>query len=111
MAIYRIHRDLAKGNTHIAAGSLCSLDGMGEAAIDKLVSLGIISRIAPPPLSEIPGWATRAARLKTVGIIDVEEFLEADAALLAKTLKVRVSTIEDWREQIRAAMQTSQAAG
>lgn len=101
MAYYRILRDLSKGNKIIKIGQITSLSGLPQATLDRLAEVGAIAEVSPPPLSELPGWQTRAAKLEATGIITATQFLELkDYELIKKLFRVKDETIEAWKKQI-----------
>ncbi len=73
---------------------------MADKTIEILEQRGAIARIAPPPLIELPGWKTRAAKLEKVNILDAEQFLEAEEGLLIDAMKARTSLIRGWKEEV-----------
>ena len=100
MALYRVLKSLAKGDTIIPAGMIDALAGISQESLDILVRRGKISRIAPPPLAELPGWKRRADRLKDIEVLDAEQFLEADEHLLASRLGVRPRTVRRYKQAL-----------
>jgi hypothetical protein len=99
--LYRVLRDLQKGSKIIYTGSISNLDGIPPASIEKLIDNGAISEVSPPPLRELPGWTTRAAKIETLGIITATQFLEAtDYEPIKKLFRVKDETIEIWKKQI-----------
>lgn len=99
MAIYRAVHDLSNGTQ---AGRLDRLAHLKAEQIDKLLLKGAIARISAPPLAELPGWADRAALLAPAGIIDAEQFLEADAAQIATLLDIP----EDSAQQLQCEIES-----
>lgn len=110
MPMYRIHKNLAVGEKVIPRGSLTPL-GLSSDKIDKLIEVGAISRVQSPPLAVLPGWSTRANRLEPLGILDVEQFLDADPAVIAKHLKVKPATVQQWREDMVEWITAKPASG
>jgi hypothetical protein len=105
MAVYRVLRDLACGNKTGAiggvlyTGSLTRLEWLDGDGVSRLLDCGAVARAATPPLSVVPGWSVRAGKLQQIGIVTVEEFLEADTAEVMEHMEVkRASTIKKWRE-------------
>jgi hypothetical protein len=101
MAYYRILRDLSKGNKIVKTGQITSLAGLPQATVDKLEKVGAIAEVSPPPLSELPGWQTRAVKLADTGIITATQFLELkDYEIVKKLFRVKDETVEAWKKQI-----------
>ena len=101
MIIYRILRALdAGGRGRLYPPGPTALEWLNEEQKEKLVEVGAVSELRPPPLEELPGWKTRAKMLKKAGIDGVEGFMLADEAELAKALKKRRPTIAKWKADI-----------
>lgn len=81
-------------------GELTQLTHLTPEQIAKLERVGAIARIGAPPLTELPSWAIRAGKLAKAGILDGEAFLEADVALIAKTLRVKPETAAQYQQDI-----------
>ena len=106
MAIYRAINDLACGNKTGArdgvlyAGSITRLEWLRPEQIGRLLAIGAVSRAATPPLMVLPGWKLRAGKLQQIGIVTVEDLLEADVAQVMEHMEVkRAETIEKWQAQ------------
>lgn len=101
MALYRVVRNLAIGDTEvIEAGIMDPLKMIKGKTLAILIERGAITEVAPPPLEVLPGWKIRSRKLKPFGITDALQFLEADKAQLAKQMKVTVETINSWQVEI-----------
>lgn len=111
MAFYRVHTPLNRGKGRtIHPGSLTRLEWLTEENQQRLVNCGAVTVASPPPLRILPGWKTRAEKLRTHGIVTAVHFLEADNALIREILAVkREATIEKWKteleKQLRAGPQ------
>lgn len=96
--LYRALKDLAG----IAKrGEIVALSHLQPPQLAKLEAVGAISRVAAPPLSEIPGFDAQVEPLAALGIGDVEALVEADAAALAAALAVPVETLRRWMDEAR----------
>ena len=82
-------------------GDIVALNHLQPAQIARLEAVGAISRVAAPPLSELPGFADRVALLAALGIHDVEALVEADASSLAAALDIPVDTLCRWTDEAR----------
>jgi len=101
MTFYRVHRNLQKGNKVIPTGQITDLAGIPIQNIDKLITGGAISEVAPPPLRELPGWTARATKLETLGIVTATQLLAiTDYEPIRKLFRVKDETIEAWKGQI-----------
>ena len=101
MAMYRVLHTLAvKGGKYLYPGSFARLEWLDEAGIQALTNKGGISRINPPPLIILPGWADRAETLANGGIQNAEDFLECGGFDLASILGCEESEIEDLRQEL-----------
>jgi len=81
---------------------------LGVAAI--LVQRGALAPVHTPPLSELPGWATRSRKLETIGIITVSDFLDSDDLNISQLFKYKVTTIQKWKREARDWITASQPA-
>lgn len=99
MAIYRIRNNLAIGERVIERGTLERLD-LSADKIARLEEVGAISRIAAPPLAVLPGWEARSNRLEKLGIITVEDLLDAEAGDVAKKLRLKAETVKGWQTDV-----------
>lgn len=84
----------------IASGEVFHVSRLSPKAITILERKGNIARIATPPLEELPGWKTRAAKLAKEDIETAEQFLEAPDDDLAKLMNVKPSTIATWKQDV-----------
>lgn len=99
MAIYRALNTL----TGVARrGELTRLEHLKPEQIAKLERVGAVSRIAAPPLAELPNWRIRAGKLAKIGVTDAEQYLEAAAADVSKALRVKPETEARYRQEIQA---------
>lgn len=94
MPVYRALRNLSGV---CQRGELTRLAHLNAEQIAKLMNVGAVAPIAAPPLAELPEWAIRAGKLAKLGITDVEQLLEVDAAQVAKTLRVKVETARQYQ--------------
>lgn len=103
MPMYRVLRDLSgKNGERIAQlGQLSSLPSVKPGSISVLLQVGAIAEVQPPPLSILPGWATRAKRLEALGIITVNDFVDAETDTLRRMFRASALTIEGWKEEAK----------
>ena len=95
----RVIKPLRMGNRIVPSGKVECL-GLDTSVLKKLVDKGAIVSVSAPPLSEIPLWEKRASLLIKVGILDADQFLEADNGRLAGYLDVESGTIEAWKKEL-----------
>lgn len=100
MTMYRVKKNLARGEIIVPRGIIDPLEGFSAKAIDILIQRGAIAPVASPPISEIPRWITRAARLAEIGIITIGDLLEADTGTVATHMNVRPQTVGTWKRQL-----------
>jgi len=110
MALYRTLRSLNHGGRRIERDQVLMLD-WSQATLDKLLEVGVIAQVSPPPLAELPAWKARAGKLVAHGILDAGQFLEADDALLAKYLRNRPDTIKRLKVEIIRWLQPEKDRG
>lgn len=99
--LYRALQNLSGG---VRRGELTALAHLSADKIARLERLGAIAPVAAPPLSELHGWAQRAGKLAKVGVVTAVDYLEADADVLKDALRVKLETVERYREELRALM-------
>lgn len=97
MAYYRILKRVSKGGP---VGSLCQFAWLNDEQRARLVELGVISRLAAPPLSELPGLSRRAKKLAELGIDTADQFLECDVKEVAEEFRVKPATVERWKDEV-----------
>lgn len=102
MAMYRIlgRLDVGKGRV-LYPGSFSRLEWLEEKGLARLERKGSISRVQPPPLAVLPGWAARSRKIEEVlGVKDAEQFLEADDQKIAEAMEITEDTVVDWKSDI-----------
>lgn len=99
--MYRVLRALGVGDQRIDRGTLSDLKEMSGSVINSLIDLGLIAKVAAPPLAVLPNWQSRAKKLEAIGIENADQFLEADDHVLAGALKVSILRIDVFKQEIR----------
>ena len=100
--VYRVLKKLSLGeDKELKVGEFTRLEWLTGDKVARLMKVGAVSEVAPPPLSELPGWKARAERLAAVGVGDTLEFLETDPKDIAKRMKVRPATIVRWQGEVK----------
>lgn len=100
--LYRVLKTLSLGEGKVLrVGEFTRLEWLTEGQAARLMAVGAVSEVAPPPLAEIPGWQARSERLQAIGIKDAAEFLEADPHRIAETMKVKAATIVRWQAEVK----------
>lgn len=100
--LYRVLKRLSLGGDKaVEKGEFTSLEWLDERGVSRLMAAGAVSEVAPPPLSELPGWKGRAERLAAIDIGDAVEFLEAEPDVLAPKLRVKPATVTRWQREVK----------
>lgn len=105
MATYRVlpgHTLALKHGEVAYAGSLVRLPWLEKnlAGLQALVDKGAIARVAPPPLTVLPGWKVRGRKAQVHGIEDAEQFLEASDADLAEWMGTKEEMVRRWKSEL-----------
>jgi hypothetical protein len=97
MALHRVLKTLSTGHV---PGDL--VDGDQFKYLDVLVEKKALSKVASPPLSELPGWTTRAKTLEPLDIVTIADFLDADDEVLKGVFNYKTTrSIKRWRDELR----------
>lgn len=67
--------------------------------IEKMLASGTLVKITTPPLSELPILEEQSERLAKVGVVTIDDLIEANPTLLGKKVKKSMVTIEKWQKQ------------
>ena len=100
--LYRVLKPLSRNEKRIEAGQITALEWLRPEQAAVLVERRAVSRLATPPLAQLPGWQRRSKRLAGMGIITAEDFLEAADQEVAFEMKVRAQTVDNWKREITA---------
>ncbi len=103
--LYRILRPLARdGQTRLLPeDGPSALEWLSPEQHQQLIDCGAIAPIHAPPLSELPGWESRADRLQAAGISSVVDLLAAtDIDAISEMAGVRPATIRRWQREAAA---------
>ena len=95
----RALKPLRVGERIVPIGGVECLD-VDASVLKKLLDKGAITPASGPPLSEIPLWENRAPQLAKIGILDTDQFLEANSDRLAGYLDIESGTIEAWKKEL-----------
>lgn len=110
MGLYRVHRPLSgRRNTRIAKGTIDKLEWLSDDGKQALIDAGAISIVSTPPLSILPGWKSRAAKLVELNLDNVGSFIESDVKVLAKALRVKPETVTRWQRELTDSLLSSPA--
>lgn len=105
MSTFMVLRDLVRGKKQkrivIPRGSKTQLEWLDVDTQQVLVRKGAVREIESPPLSELAGWQTRGRRLLPLGIVTMENMLDADPDTVAYELGVKPATVEKWQAELR----------
>jgi len=100
--LYRVLKHLDTG--HVPGDVL---DGRMFRALDKLVAAGALAKARTPPLTELPGWTTRAEMLREIGIVTIENLLDMDPQRGTELFNhKRDSTFVKWTEEAKSWLLT-----
>lgn len=110
MTMYRIINNLTYKGDVIPGGSIQALV-LDDEKIDKLIEVGAIAPVEPPPLAILPGWDARSKRLAPWHIITVSDLLEADVAELARDVRLKPATIREWQKSVVEYLTAKPAGG
>lgn len=102
MATYRVIKSTPLSTGH-RQGDLVDGGRFKPPVLDALVKSGALCEASMPPLSELPGWATRAPRLAELGVLLVSDLVEADADTI-KAIKAEFkyrtnAPIKKWQDE------------
>lgn len=96
--LWRAHANLNfGGKRRVTKGDVTELASLKDSSKETLRAQGAISRASGPPLSALPGWKTRSAKLKPLGIETVEQLLGVRDEILAEHVNRKPSTITRWK--------------
>lgn len=98
--LYRILIDIRRGETTLLRGSLTRLEWLSPAIQERLVTRGAVTPVGTPPLTVLPGWQLRGAKLARIGIADAVQFLEADVDRVAGFMRVKPVTVVGWQQEV-----------
>lgn len=107
MTVYVAVRLLDAGaRGYIQPGSCTRLEWLVPEQIERMLRRGVVRRVETPPLSDLAGWKTRAARLAQLDppVVTMDDFLDADDGWLAECLRVRPETIARYAQELQAWM-------
>ena len=102
MALYRVLKPLSRNEKRIEAGQITALAWLKPEQAAVLVERRAVSRLATPPLVELPGWEKRSKRLATLDIVTAEDFLEATDQAIAAEMKIQTRTVAKWKREIHS---------
>jgi hypothetical protein len=97
-----LYRALTKLSSGVDCGQLTRLEHLTPEQIAKLEQVGAVARVAAPPLSELPDWASRAGKLAKAGIQDAEQFLDAEIPVISRALHVKAETAARYQDEVKA---------
>lgn len=100
--MYRIHRRLMTSTNTYEKGAIAQLTEMAPDMRQQFVKAGIISSVNPPPLSVVPGWDSRSAKLAQHGILDIADFIGRDDEELGRILRASQIRIQEMKAQLMA---------
>lgn len=106
--MYRAIRALQVGSAFIQKGEIGTFDQLNPGALRRLLDMGLIVVVSPPPLKVLPKWAGRAAKLEAIGVITAADFLTAEDRQLAQTLRIGAAQVATFKQELRASLRAPQ---
>ncbi len=100
--MYRALQNLDFKGQIVKRGSLLRRNRFKPSTAAKLLRVGAIAEVRPPPLAVLPGWETRARRLEKLGIITVIDLLEGgdeQETAIKRAFRIRPETLERWKAE------------
>jgi hypothetical protein len=95
MALYRVLKDLSTGHKR---GDV--VEGSQFKMLDLLVAKNALAPISTPPLAELPGWTKRLEKMQELGIVTVQDLLDADSEAVARVFGYKSTAgIERWKKE------------
>ena len=104
MTIYRVTTPtpFADGKTQ---GDLILRGEYSDRVIAGLIKNGKIAKAATPPLSVLPGFSLMAKLVAKIGIVTVEEFIEADQERIQQATGWKQErTVIKWKDRAARAL-------
>lgn len=81
MATYRMIKRTPLSTGQVE-GDLISENVFKAQTLKTLVDKGVLVLVSMPPLAELPGWSIRAEKLAKLGVITIDDLLDADEGKL-----------------------------
>lgn len=106
--MYRVIRALQVGSTIIEKGAIGTFDQLNPGALRRLLEMGLIAKVSPPPLKVLPKWAGRAAKLEAIGVITAADFMTAEDRTLAQTLRIGAAQVATLKQELRESLKAPQ---
>lgn len=100
--IYRALQNLDAGKKKIAEGTIFPANYLQPKAAATLLKMELIAIVQFPPLKVLPRWKNQSTKLAKVGIVTAGDFIEADNATLAKSLKVSEAEVKQYKDEFYA---------
>lgn len=95
--LYRVLRPLSTGHE---PGQL--VDGERFKKLDALIEVNALAPVSFPPLSELPGWKTRAKKLAAENVVTVQDFLDAEEGTLKRIFGHKTTrVISKWKKEVK----------
>jgi hypothetical protein len=86
-------------STRQPVGSTVKETAFAPGVTDILIKKGALAPVHTPPLSELPGWILKGQKLRTIGIVTVQDFLDAPDSNIARLFGYQESTIQKWKRE------------
>lgn len=109
--LYRVMRDMAYSRDIVLRGAFHRLEKIDEMGIARLLERRAIAIVSSPPLSVLPGWKARSARLEESGIDTATQFLGADSGAVAILFGRKKEIIEKWKREVACLLGATDSNG
>ena len=96
--MYRWNRLTPSDKGH-KKGQIIHDEDLKPESIALFLTTGTLVKVSTPPLSEIPAFEKRAELLEPVGIITIEDLVEANPSTTGKKIKKAAVTIRRWQSE------------
>lgn len=99
MSLYRVLKPLQTKHGIVQQGNFIPESAYSPESIAKLEEVGAIGVLHAPPLSELPGFEG-AEQLATIGIVNADQFLEANIETTIDRLGIDAAVLHQWRATV-----------
>jgi len=96
MKLYTVLEPLS---TRQAIGSTVRDTDFAPGVANILVRKKALALVHTPPLSELPGWTLKSQKLREIGIITVQDFLDTPDSDVTRLFNYQESTIRKWKRE------------
>ena len=95
--LYRVRKLLSTGHQ---PGDVVQGTDFREGVAEILVEKEMLVEVSTPPLSQLPGWRTRAKALARAGIITVQDLLDTEEEAIRKAVEHKTTrAVKKWKQE------------